>query len=149
MKFSTYFVDSYRAIVFPVLIRDHDNLYSASDMAQLQHTLLRCKKPYDRFIAFIDATGYEFLFEPPVLALIPNVLRQNFPWKKKEILELYETSRNKPSDIADLKKLKKKPMDEIIVHLAGLVSANKPSLAGRMSRPFRMQRPFDPFPWAH
>jgi hypothetical protein len=92
MKFNTYYIDAYRDIVFPVIIIDDEDLYSARDMARLKYVLLRCKPPYDRFITFIDATGYEFLFEPPVLALVPNVLRQDFPWKKKR----FSSSTRKP-----------------------------------------------------
>ncbi len=149
MKFNTYYVDMHRAIFFPVIIIDDENLYSARDMEQLNHLLLRCKQPYDRFIKFIDATGYEFLFEPPVLALVPNVLREDFPWKKKELYRLYEESPNKPCNIADPKKLMKKPIEDIIIHLADLIKDNKPSMTGRLLRPFRIQRPFDPFPWMH
>ncbi len=149
MKLNTYFLEKYRDIVFPVIITDHENLYSAWDMSQLSQILLRCRPPYDRFIAFIDVTGYEFLFEPPVLALVPNVLRQDFPWKKKEILELYESSANRPAGIADRKALLRKPMEEIIAHIADLVRENRPTLSGRLRRPFRIRRSFDPCPWAH
>ncbi len=146
MKFNTYFLEIYRDIVFPVIVIDHDNLYGATDMARLQKILVRCKKPWDRFITFIDATGYEFLFEPPVLALVPNVLRQDFPWKKKEIIELYESSANRPGEIPDRRKLMRKSIAEIIIHLADLIKDNRPSLTGRLARPFRTHRPFDPFP---
>lgn len=149
MKLNTYYIDAYRDIVYPVIIIDDEDLYSARDMKQLTYMLLRCRPPYDRFIKFIDATGYEFLFEPPVLALVPNVMRQDFPWKKKEILELYTASPNKTGDMVDVKKLSKKPIEDIIIHLADLIKDNKPSLAGRMARPFRLRRPFDPYPWLH
>ncbi|HOT44329.1 MAG TPA: hypothetical protein PLM53_07695 [Spirochaetota bacterium] len=151
MKFNTYFLDMCRrTIVFPVIIIDDEDLYSARDMAQLKHLLLRCRQPYDRFIKFIDATGYEFLFEPPVMALIPNVLRQqSFPWKKKEIYRLYQEAPNRPCEVTDPQKLLKKPIGDIIIHLAGLVKDNRPSLAGRLARPFRKRRPFDPRPWLH
>jgi hypothetical protein len=69
--------------------------------------------------------------------------------EKKEIFKLYQEAPNRPRDIADPKKLMKKPIGEIIIHLADLVMSNKPSLAGRLARPFRIQRPFDPFPWMH
>jgi len=147
MKFNTYFLDQHRDIVFPVIVIDDEDLYSAGDMARLAYLLLRCKKPHDRFIKFLDATGYEFLFEPPVLALIPNILRQDFPWTKKEILRLYDEAPNKPAEIADIKRLKKKPIGDIIIDLADLVKENRPSLSGRLARPFRQRRRFNPTPW--
>ncbi|MBP7737341.1 MAG: hypothetical protein KA369_15280 [Spirochaetes bacterium] len=147
MKLNTYFLDQYRDIVFPVIVIDDEDLYSARDMAQLTYLLLRCKKPYDRFIKFLDATGYEFLFEPPVLALLPNVLRHDFPWTKKELFQLYDEAPNRPAGIGDLKLLKKKPIGHIIIHIADLVKENRPSLAGRLARPFRERRKFNPTPW--
>lgn len=151
MKFNTYFLDMCRrTIMFPVIIIDDEDLYSAGDMARLEYLLLRCRPPCDRFIKFIDATGYEFLFEPPVMALIPNILRhQSFPWKKKELYRLYLDAPNKPCDIEDPAKLLKKPTGDMVIHLAGLIKDNRPSLAGRLARPFRKRRPFDPFPWKH
>ncbi len=147
MKVNTYFLDQYGEIVFPVIVIDDDNLYSARDMTRLAYLLLRCKKPYDRFIKFLDATGYEFLFEPPVRAIIPNVLRHNFPWSKKEIFQLYDEAPNKPAEIEDMKQLKKKPIGDIIIRIADLVKENGPSLSGRLARPFRQRRRFNPTPW--